>query len=213
VNAGADYILKLLRLSDPCHRHLHSQTKPFWRMPERTDVPFHITGEAEAILPARNNAGKPITVIGTEGDPRRLRPTCIEQALNSRSAPGRDRPRPESDAHSGYGAPVGCVMVSPTHIYPGPVGVDIKCSMSLLQMNIPAEIADKSTASPAHRGHRRAHPDRCRPRPARGEKIAPGLRRPRGAGLHRRGEPRRVRSARHPAGVGAALRGQRALRS
>ncbi|GAA3354502.1 hypothetical protein GCM10020366_11380 [Saccharopolyspora gregorii] len=40
------------------------------------------------------------------------------------------------DAHAGYGAPVGCVMVSPTHIYPGPVGVDIKCSMSLLQTNV-----------------------------------------------------------------------------
>jgi tRNA-splicing ligase RtcB len=30
-------------------------------------------------------------------------------------------------------------MTSPTHIYPGPVGVDIKCSMSLLQTNIPAD--------------------------------------------------------------------------
>jgi tRNA-splicing ligase RtcB len=29
-------------------------------------TPFHITGEAEAILPARDNKGKPITVIGTE---------------------------------------------------------------------------------------------------------------------------------------------------
>jgi tRNA-splicing ligase RtcB len=36
-------------------------------------------------------------------------------------------------------------MVSPTHIYPGPVGVDIKCSMSLLQLNIPEEvIVDKT---------------------------------------------------------------------
>jgi tRNA-splicing ligase RtcB (3'-phosphate/5'-hydroxy nucleic acid ligase) len=49
------------------------------------------------------------------------------------------------DAHAGYGAPVGCVMVSPTHIYPGPVGVDIKCSMSLLQLDIPADaIADRN---------------------------------------------------------------------
>jgi tRNA-splicing ligase RtcB len=30
-------------------------------------------------------------------------------------------------------------MVSPTHIYPGPVGVDIKCSMSLLQLDLPEE--------------------------------------------------------------------------
>jgi tRNA-splicing ligase RtcB len=43
------------------------------------------------------------------------------------------------DGHLGYGAPIGCVMTSPTHIYPGPVGVDIKCSMSLLQTNIPAD--------------------------------------------------------------------------
>ncbi len=43
------------------------------------------------------------------------------------------------DAHCGYGAPVGCVLASPTHIYPGPVGVDIKCSMSLLQLDLPAE--------------------------------------------------------------------------
>ncbi len=35
-------------------------------------------------------------------------------------------------------------MASPTHIYPGPVGVDIKCSMSLLQTNAPADaIADR----------------------------------------------------------------------
>ena len=106
---------------------------------------FHITGEAEAILPARNNAGKPITVIGTEAIRAGFDPSCIEQALNSRSAPGVTDLVLNPDAHSGYGAPVGCVMVSPTHIYPGPVGVDIKCSMSLLQMNIPAEeIADKA---------------------------------------------------------------------
>ena len=30
------------------------------------------------------------------------------------------------------GTPVGCVLNSPTHVYPGPVGVDIKCSMSFL---------------------------------------------------------------------------------
>lgn len=108
------------------------------------DSPFHITGEAEAILPARNNAGKPITVIGTEAIRSSFDQFCIDQALNSRSAPGVTDLVLNPDAHSGYGAPVGCVMVSPTHIYPGPVGVDIKCSMSLLQMDIPAdEIADK----------------------------------------------------------------------
>lgn len=65
--------------------------------------------------------------------------SCVQQALNSRGAPGVTDLILNPDAHSGYGAPVGCVMVSPTHIYPGPVGVDIKCSMSLLQMNVPED--------------------------------------------------------------------------
>jgi len=107
-----------------------------------TPSPFHVTGEAEAILPARNSNGKPITVIATEAIRNGFDATCIEQALNSRSAPGVTDLVLNPDAHAGYGAPVGCVMVSPTHIYPGPVGVDIKCSMSLLQMDIPADAID-----------------------------------------------------------------------
>jgi tRNA-splicing ligase RtcB len=107
--------------------------------------PFHIISEAEAILPARNNAGKPITVIGTEAIRNGFDQTCITQALNVRSAPGVTDVVLNPDAHAGYGAPIGCVLVSPTHIYPGPVGVDIKCSMSLLQMDVPADaIEDKA---------------------------------------------------------------------
>src|SRR6185295_19784230 len=97
------------------------------------------TGEATAILPARNSSMKPITVIGTEAIRNGFDAGCIEQALNSRGARGVTELVLNPDAHMGYGAPVGCVMVSPTHIYPGPVGVDIKCSMSLLQTNLPAE--------------------------------------------------------------------------
>jgi tRNA-splicing ligase RtcB len=105
---------------------------------------FHVTGEAQAFIPAPGNNGKPITVIGTEAIRNGFDATCLQQALNSRGAPGVTDLVLNPDAHAGYGAPVGCVMVSPTHIYPGPVGVDIKCSMSLLQMNIPDEvIADK----------------------------------------------------------------------
>src|SRR5688500_6169282 len=97
------------------------------------------TGEATAILPARDNRGKPITVIGTEAIRETFDARCLEQALNSRGAPGVTELVLNPDAHCGYGAPVGCVMVSPTHIYPGPVGVDIKCSMSLLQMDLPID--------------------------------------------------------------------------
>lgn len=104
------------------------------------------TGEATGFLPTRNSDGKPITVIGTESIRNGFDPKCIEQALNSRSAPGVTELVLNPDAHGGYGAPVGCVLVSPTHVYPGPVGVDIKCSMSLLALDLPEDaVADKRT--------------------------------------------------------------------
>jgi len=112
--------------------------------PEKVDAQLIETGEATAMLTSRQYAGKPITVVGTEAIRSTFDNTCIQQALNSRGAPGVTDLVLNPDAHCGYGAPVGCVLVSPTHIYPGPVGVDIKCSMSLLQMNIPEDaIADK----------------------------------------------------------------------
>src|SRR4029453_14884912 len=97
------------------------------------------TGEAMAFIPAAGNKGKPITVIGTQAIRQTFDEVCIQQALNSRAAPGVTDLVLNPDAHCGYGAPVGCVLVSPTHIYPGPVGVDIKCSMSFLQMDLPVE--------------------------------------------------------------------------
>lgn len=105
---------------------------------------IHKTGPAEGLLPTRENKGKPITVIGTDAIRDHFDESCITQALNSRGAPGVTDLVLNPDAHGGYGAPVGCVMVSPTHIYPGPVGVDIKCSMSLLQMDLPEDqLVDK----------------------------------------------------------------------
>ena len=103
------------------------------------------TGEATAILPTGEKT-RPITVIGTEAIREALDNHCLKQAVNSRLAPGVTDLVLNPDAHCGYGAPVGCVMVSPTHVYPGPVGVDIKCSMSLLQMDLPADaVADHRT--------------------------------------------------------------------
>jgi tRNA-splicing ligase RtcB len=108
--------------------------------------PIIPTGEATGIIPAPANKGKPITVIGTEAIRSGFDAVCIQQALNSRGAPGVTDLVLNPDAHCGYGAPIGCVMVSPTHIYPGPVGVDIKCSMSLLQLDIPEDaIASRET--------------------------------------------------------------------
>src|SRR6478735_2515187 len=107
---------------------------------------IHKTDEALGFIPLPNDAGKPITVIGTDAIRDNFDDMCLQQAVNSRMAPGVTDLILNPDAHAGYGAPVGCVMVSPTHIYPGPVGVDIKCSMSLLQLDIPEDaILDKQT--------------------------------------------------------------------
>jgi tRNA-splicing ligase RtcB len=111
----------------------------------KSDVPrpvFIPTGEATAMFPQRGNSGKPITVIGTQAIRDGLEPGCLEQALNAAGAPGVTQLVVNPDAHPGYGAPIGCVLVSPTHIYPGPVGVDVKCSMSLLQLDLPASSVD-----------------------------------------------------------------------
>ena len=107
---------------------------------------IHKTDESLGFIPLPDDSGKPITVVGTDAIRDNFDATCLQQAINSRMAPGVTDVILNPDAHAGYGAPVGCVMVSPTHIYPGPVGVDIKCSMSLLQMDIPEDaIADKAT--------------------------------------------------------------------
>ena len=110
------------------------------------NIEIHKTADAEGFIPAIGSKGRPITVIGTDAIRDGFDQTCLQQALNSRSAPGVTDLVLNPDAHAGYGAPVGCVMVSPTHVYPGPVGVDIKCSMSLLQLDLPEDvIVDKRT--------------------------------------------------------------------
>ena len=102
------------------------------------------TGEATAILPAGDMP--PITVIGTEAIRDGFDAGCLQQAINTRRCPGVSKLVLNPDAHAGYGAPIGSVLVSPTHIYPGPVGVDIKCSMSLLQLDLPGDaVQDRQT--------------------------------------------------------------------
>jgi tRNA-splicing ligase RtcB len=81
-----------------------------------SNATFIPTGEATAILPARHSGVSPITVIGTEKIRSTFDALCVEQALNSREAPGVTELVLNPDAHCGYGAPIGCVMVSPTHI-------------------------------------------------------------------------------------------------
>jgi tRNA-splicing ligase RtcB (3'-phosphate/5'-hydroxy nucleic acid ligase) len=126
------------------------------------------TGEATAILPAGNVS--PITVIGTEAIRATFDDQTLRQAIHSRLAPGVTDVVLNPDAHVGYGAPIGCVMVSPSHIYPGPVGVDIKCSMSLLQLNLPA---DAIAARPTRRALINAICERTPTGPGMGQRNAP----------------------------------------
>ncbi|MFM8174128.1 MAG: RtcB family protein [Pirellulaceae bacterium] len=101
------------------------------------------TGEATGIIPVGEDL-EPIQVIGNDSIRQSFGAQCLQQAVNSRLAPGVTKVVLNPDAHLGYGAPVGCVMVAPDHIYPGPVGVDIKCSMSLLQTDLPeSELIDR----------------------------------------------------------------------
>lgn len=95
------------------------------------------TGPAAGILPAGNRT--PIRVFGNEHIRKTFEENTLTQALNARRAPGVTDLVLNPDAHSGYGAPIGCVLISPDHLYPGPVGVDVKCSMSLLQLDLPTE--------------------------------------------------------------------------
>ncbi|MGC6466413.1 MAG: RtcB family protein [Akkermansiaceae bacterium] len=105
---------------------------------------IHLTGPSTAFIPAPDSNGKPITVIGNESIRETFCEQTVSQIQNCKAAPGVSEVVLNPDAHVGYGAPIGCVMASPTHIYPGPVGVDIKCSMSLLQLDIDDDaIADQ----------------------------------------------------------------------
>jgi hypothetical protein len=89
------------------------------------------TGEATGIIPVGEGM-EPIQVIANQAIRQSFGVQCLQQAVNSRLAPGVTKVVLNPDAHLGYGAPVGCVMVAPDHIYPGPVGVDIKCLSALI---------------------------------------------------------------------------------
>ncbi|MDR1923692.1 MAG: RtcB family protein [Planctomycetaceae bacterium] len=103
-----------------------------------------IPTDNEAIAKLVTDSLPPITVIGTETIRNAFDQKALQQAVNARSATGVTDVILNPDAHGGYGAPIGCVMVSPSHVFPGPVGVDIKCSMSLLQFDLPSdEIVDR----------------------------------------------------------------------
>ncbi len=109
-------------------------------MSDTNPTQIHATGEASGFIPAPGDQpspsglrlgkprDKPITVIGTNSIRAGFDAACLQQALNARSAPGVTDLVLNPDAHAGYGAPVGCVLTSPTHGYPGPVAIGRKAA-------------------------------------------------------------------------------------
>jgi tRNA-splicing ligase RtcB len=104
-----------------------------------------IPSDNPAIAKLVHGSMPPITVIGNEAIRATFDEKTLQQVINARSAAGVTDVFLNPDAHYGYGAPIGCVMVAPSHVFPGPVGVDIKCSMSLLQFDLPAEEIKEKT--------------------------------------------------------------------
>ncbi len=133
-----------------------------------SDSRYQITGPATAEL--STPAGKKVVVIGTEKIRKTFDESTLTQAINAREAPGVTEVVLNPDAHVGYGAPIGCVMVSPDHLYPGPVGVDVKCSMSLIQFNLPEKRIQKERV---RRALIDAICERTPTGPGRGERSVP----------------------------------------
>ena len=85
-------------------------------------VPTQIqsTGAATGFIPAPGDKGKPITAIGTAAIRDAFDARCIEQALNSRGAPGVTDLVLNPDAHAGYGAPVAACWCRRRMFIPAP---------------------------------------------------------------------------------------------
>src|ERR1043166_7504262 len=66
---------------------------------------IHATGEATGFIPAPGDKGKPITVIGTNSIRAGFDATCLQQALNARSAPGVTDLVLNPDAHARLSRP------------------------------------------------------------------------------------------------------------
>ncbi|MDD5542760.1 MAG: RtcB family protein [Acidobacteriia bacterium] len=101
-------------------------------------------GPAHWIINPKLTGGKEIPAIANENILKTITDRVIEQASNTANAEGVESVVLNPDAHEGYGAPIGCVVVTSKTLMPGPVGFDISCSMSFLQTNLePAEVQDR----------------------------------------------------------------------
>ncbi len=89
----------------------------------------------------KNGMKVPARIIASEDLVKKLEEIVFEQAANVASLPGLiDYVVILPDAHSGYGAPIGCVFAGDPDqegiISPGSVGYDISCGMRLIITNL-----------------------------------------------------------------------------
>ena len=64
----------------------------------------------------------------------------FDQARDTANTPGVDHVCVLPDCHTGYGAPIGSVVVSTDRVIPGPVGYDIGCGMAVYTTRVPASV-------------------------------------------------------------------------
>lgn len=86
------------------------------------------------------------TIIANKKIKNAIEFDCLRQILNASELPGVSGENIilNPDCNTGYGVPIGSVIRTKDLFIPGSVGYDIKCSMSLLQLDVPAsEIEDK----------------------------------------------------------------------
>src|SRR6266511_6490656 len=81
---------------------------------------IHVTGDATGFIAAPGDKGKPITVIGTNSIRAGFDATCLQQALNARSAPGVTDLVLNPDAHAGYALPSASSFRRPRTGIPAP---------------------------------------------------------------------------------------------
>jgi tRNA-splicing ligase RtcB (3'-phosphate/5'-hydroxy nucleic acid ligase) len=107
------------------------------------ELKFVDVTEATAKVPV-GEGRRPFNVIANAAVRETMDAAVLRQAANIATAPGVSEFVLNPDAHLGYGCPVGSVFATQDVIYPCAVGPDVKCSMSFLQTDVPAEaLTDK----------------------------------------------------------------------
>lgn len=112
-------------------------------MAETVNIKFVDETDSSARLIVEGAKEMPL-IIGTPEIRAGFDEKCMVQARNIALAPGVEKLVIGADFHVGYGCLVGSTFASSTHVYPCAVGPDVKCSMSLLSIDLDAsEIDDK----------------------------------------------------------------------